>query len=122
MVKDWYTRIKKMGSALSTARMALRLANWIGAVKFFLEQLQKKLRGEKLASKKEYFEAILDIVGGIADNWFFLCRVSHLCALVSHYNSSSDWHAEVEQCFPREVGEPCQYDSNNPYLHHANTD
>lgn len=67
-----------MGSALSTSRMALRLANWLGAIKFLIGQLRKKLAGQELASRKEYFEALLDIVGGVADNWFFLCRVSGL--------------------------------------------
>ena len=36
IVKDWYTRLRKMGSALSTSRMALRLFIWTGAIKFFI--------------------------------------------------------------------------------------
>ena len=29
-------------------------------------------------SKTEWAEAILDIIGGIADNWFLLCRIGVL--------------------------------------------
>ena len=35
-LKDWHTRLRKMGSAISSARMSLRLINWLEAVKFLI--------------------------------------------------------------------------------------
>ena len=39
-----------------------------------------------LDGKVDWAEAILDIVGGIADNWFFLCRIGVL-----------KWRSEFEE-------------------------
>ena len=69
--------MRKMGSALSTSRMCLRLINWLDGLKFFIKQIQNAVKGEKLCHNiKEWVMACCEIIGGIADNWFFLCRVS----------------------------------------------
>lgn len=74
--KDWDTRLRKMGAGLSNARMSLRLASWLTGIKFCLEQLRKFMAGEKLASRKEYLRALLNLVGGISGDWRYLCKVS----------------------------------------------
>jgi len=65
-----------MGSGLSTSRMALRLAGWIGAIKFFVEQFKNKMGGEKLGKATAWVSAVLELIGGISDNLIFFCRVS----------------------------------------------
>ena len=74
-LKDWYTRMRKMGSGLSTARMTLRLGGWIGAIKFFVEQFRKYISNEKLGTVKEFVVNILDLIGGIADNVYLFYRI-----------------------------------------------
>ena len=39
VVKDWYTRLRKMGSGISTTRMALRLVQWLSGIKFLVAQV-----------------------------------------------------------------------------------
>ena len=36
VMKDWYNRLRLMGSALSTTRMALRLGIWLSSIKFLI--------------------------------------------------------------------------------------
>lgn len=76
VLKDWYTRMRKMGSGLSTARMSLRIASWLGAIKFFIAQFKNFLAREKLSNAKEFCLSVLDIVGGFADNFYYFHRVS----------------------------------------------
>lgn len=76
--KAYYTQIKVLASALSTTRMALRLGGWLKAIKFFLAEIIAYFKGKDRASLKEYFEAILELVGSFTDNWFYLCRIGTL--------------------------------------------
>lgn len=82
--------------------MALRLACWISAIKFFVEEFKKKLGGEKISKFKDWAEAILDFIGGFADNYYFLFRVS---AQKTNFSDFVDRSTLMEECFPREVGE-----------------
>ena len=75
-VKDWFTRIRALASGLSTSRMAFRLIKWIENIKFLLEELKKYLNGLPLDDSYNWLTNVLDLIGGIADNWFYLCRVS----------------------------------------------
>ena len=40
-VQDWKLRTKKLGSAISTARMSLRLGSWLENIKYFIETFRK---------------------------------------------------------------------------------
>ena len=86
--KEWYTRFRKLGSGLSTARMSFRLGNWLPAIQFFAQEIKallhtrrnklEHLRQRVISNKQEWAEAVLDLIGGVADNWFFLCRIGVL--------------------------------------------
>ena len=86
IVKDWYMRLRKMGSQLSTTRMALRLGIWLNGVKFLITQLKcfirrrtsKNKEGNPYARPKEWLMAVLGFIAGIADNWLYICRIGTL--------------------------------------------
>ena len=69
---------KKLGSAFSTARMTIRFADCIFDIQYVINKFRDAFRG-KLKVKDESFLdwaiAILDIIGGISDNWVFLNRI-----------------------------------------------
>ena len=52
IIKDWYYRLRKVGSQLSTTRMALRLGIWLSAVKFFITQIQCFISRRKNKNKE----------------------------------------------------------------------
>ena len=79
VLKDWHTRLRKMGSAISTSRMVLRLGIWIGAIKFWIIQVKKKLAGQPLDSKVVWLTELCSFVGGLADNLYLFYRVSSPC-------------------------------------------
>ena len=37
LIKEWYMKTRGLASMISTSRMALRLVNWLGCVKFFVD-------------------------------------------------------------------------------------
>ena len=49
-IKDWFMRFKKLGSALSTTRMSLRLCTGIENLTYYLKQIQKYLKEGNLSS------------------------------------------------------------------------
>ena len=86
-VKNWYNRLRGIGSQLSTTRQALRLGIWLNSVKFFVAQFKcflerrrckDKEKKPAYASKLEWVGVIMDTISGIADNWYFFCRVGTL--------------------------------------------
>ena len=76
VLKDWHTRLRKLGSAISTSRMVLRLGMWISTLKFLVTQAKKKLAGQPLDNKVIWLTELCTLVGGFADNMYLFYRVS----------------------------------------------
>ena len=81
VLKDWYYRLLKLGSALSIARMALRVGSQVKSIKFLTEQVKKYVAGESTSKKKEWALNSLELIGGTFDNWYFFCSVSSFIQL-----------------------------------------
>jgi hypothetical protein len=79
-------RFKKIGSSLSTVRMALRLGSFISVFEFFVGQYMKFTEGSKfnralitmlgeLASKSKMLQTLLTAMSGFFDNWYYFGRI-----------------------------------------------
>ena len=82
VLKEWYHRLLKLGSALSIARMALRVGSQVKSIKFLSEQVKKYVAGESTTKKKEWALNSLELIGGTFDNWYFFCSVSKLAYIL----------------------------------------
>ena len=62
---DWFHRVHNLGMAVSTARMSLRMFDFLDCVKWYLEQREAYKKGEikKIDRKKLYemFRMYLDL-------------------------------------------------------------
>lgn len=74
-------RYKKLASALSTVRMFTRMCDFIQLSGFFIEKLDKILKGEygiKDLSKHEILTwicAVFDFCSEFFDNWYYFVRI-----------------------------------------------
>jgi hypothetical protein len=74
--KDLKNRWKKLGSAISTARMVTRIGDFIDKFKFFYFKISKfKNLDLKQESILKWICTLADMISGIFDNWVFLARI-----------------------------------------------
>ena len=71
-------RYKKLGSALSTARMVTRFGDFFEAIRWLFNRIKKLYIGDiKIMdeSKLTWLIKVIEFVSGIFDNWVFLARI-----------------------------------------------
>jgi len=72
-------RWKKLGSAISTARMISRLGDFFDNLRFFVKKIDN-LRAGKTTMKQEcpleWMKQLVDFFSGIFDNWVLLERIN----------------------------------------------
>eukprot|EP00347_Sterkiella_histriomuscorum_P009654 403340381 len=82
--QDWSMRFKKMGSNISTIRMALRLFNFLDVIQYFYRYKRKQDQGVPIF---KIIRSVFDFISSITDNWIFLARIDVYKWTNSHENN-----------------------------------
>ena len=72
-------RWKKLGSAISTARMVTRFGDFTENLKWFLKKISDLYRGRTTMKEQcpiQWVAKLIDFFSGIFDNWVFLERIN----------------------------------------------
>mmetsp|Transcript_17762 Transcript_17762/g.30074 ORF Transcript_17762/g.30074 Transcript_17762/m.30074 type:complete len:150 (+) Transcript_17762:202-651(+) len=93
-LKEYKLRWKKLGSALSTARMTTRLGDFLGSVRFFHRTISEVAAGKRKLgdeSMLEFLMQFIDFWSGFFDNWVFLVRIKLIRYYTKWQENWVDW-------------------------------